>query len=215
MKAKNYLAIAFALVLFSLSCDELIERDISSELVNIIAPGDGIEVDSGRVTFFWDHIEDASEYSLQVVTGNFDTPDLLVLDTFLIDNKIKLNLDSGTYEWGVSSLNTNYQTRYSVRSLTVKSENTTEGEISLIFPENNQVLTDTVFQFNWTTESTVSEFVFRVIDDAELSAVTSNSFILVSFPNENANYQWQVVGLLDENNVTIESPVYSFSINPN
>ncbi|SNT14156.1 hypothetical protein SAMN05421640_2483 [Ekhidna lutea] len=204
-----------ALVWMGISCDEFIEPDISNKQVNLIAPGDNITIDSSRVVFFWDHLPEALDYSFQIVTGNFDSPDILIFDTLIVNNKITLNLDSGTYQWGVSALNSNYQTAYSVRSLTINNKSAAKGSINLLFPQNQQTLADTTFQFNWNTSANIEEYVFKILELPEKNAVTSNSFILRSFPKQNASYQWQVIGLLEGRNETIESPIYTFTIDPN
>lgn len=212
---KNLSGYFVLLVTILFACDEIIERDISKESISIIAPGEGIEVDSGRVTFFWDHLDDALGYSFQIVTGSFDTPDLLILDTITTSNKFTHELDSGTYSWGVSAYNGNYQTAYSTRSITISSNRQADGEIRLIFPTDQQTLTDTAFQFSWSTTANIEEYVFKILDLPEESSVTSNPFVLKTFDRVNATHQWKVIGLIKDSNQTIESPTFNFSINPN
>lgn len=202
----------FILILLSFACSDLVERDISSQEVSIIAPGDNISLDSGRVTFVWGSINQSVNYSFQIVVGDFDAPDLLIIDTLISTTKLTLNLDSGTYQWGVSAGNAYYNTPYSVRNMTISSKELSKGTVALLFPTDNQTLSDTTFQFNWRDDSRVKEYVFKIIDYPKYSSVTENSFIIKAFENQDASYQWQVIGILEDNNQTISSQIYTFTI---
>jgi hypothetical protein len=203
-------------IFLSMACSDLVIRDISTQDVSLIAPGDNISLDSGIVTFFWESVNHADNYSFQIVAGDFDAPDLLIIDTLINTTKLTLDLalvlDSGTFQWGVSAINSYYNTPYSVRTITISSRELSNGAIVLLFPTDDQTLSDSTFQFNWRDDSRVQEYIFKIIDYPKYSSVTENSFIIKAFENKDASYQWQVIGILEDNNQTISSPIYTFTI---
>ena len=206
------LAISWLLMLASVSCNDVIEKDIEEDTVVLIAPGDGLVTDSTDITFFWDVVDGAGGYIFQLVTGEFDTPDLLLLDSLVLGNKITLRLDSGIYAWGISAQNNGYATRFSVRSLTITDGIRNDGLYENIFPPDNAVLSDTAVAFVWDKQENVERYIFEVLDtNPPVSEVRLDNFYTVAFERINASYQWQVTTIfLDGENS--KSPVFNFSI---
>lgn len=82
MKTLSILVLAIAL--FCLGCKEFIEPSIEKKKVELLAPADGTEGVQYSQTFWWEHVEDALKYRLQVVTPNFDRTARLLIDTHSI-----------------------------------------------------------------------------------------------------------------------------------
>ena len=206
------LAISWLLMLVSVGCNDVIEKDIEDDTVVLIAPGEALVTDSTDITFFWDVIDGASGYIFQLVTGDFDTPDLLLLDSLVLGNKLTLKLDSGVYAWGVSAQNNGYATRFSARSLTITDGITNDGLYENIFPPDEAALSDTAVAFVWDKQENVERYIFEVLDtNPPVSEVRLDNFYLVAFERVNASYQWQVTTIfLDGENR--KSPVFNFSI---
>ena len=206
----------FTVLIWALvACNDIIEPDISDDLVTIVAPGDSVTSDSSRVTFFWEPLDDALDYQLQIVTGSFDSPQFLILDTLTARNVITLDLDSGTYQWGVRGGNNAYTTRYLVRTLFVLNNRNNEEELELIFPENNEVLADTIVQFRWDNLSGTEDYIFKILTDPEVTRVTANNSITESFERNTATYRWQVTAVRSANGTNVTSEVFEFTIDPN
>ncbi|HTK19615.1 MAG TPA: hypothetical protein VL442_08890 [Mucilaginibacter sp.] len=113
---KPYLITSFifllSAVLFS-SCDAIIEPSIAKKTIQAEAPSDQYQSKSDTVNFWWDEVDNALTYHLQVVTPNFTNPGNLVLDTVLKKNIFSFNLNPGNYQWRVLAQNGSSQTAYS------------------------------------------------------------------------------------------------------
>src|SRR5258708_21380974 len=96
------------------SCDEIIEPSISKQQVQLEAPADQYISTNYTVNFWWDAVDHALTYHLQVVTSTFATPGSLVLDTIVKNNKFSFTLNPGNYQWLVMAENGSSQTAFTV-----------------------------------------------------------------------------------------------------
>ena len=60
------------------ACKAFIEPNIGNSKVNLEAPGNGYQSTKYAVSFWWDKVDDALTYRLQVVTPSLDTIGSLV-----------------------------------------------------------------------------------------------------------------------------------------
>src|SRR6185369_6148207 len=100
---KNIISLSTSLLLISffLSCDDFIEKDISKKNVMILSPPDGYVTNSLTQTFWWQEIDGAEQYNLQVVRPNFSSVQQLVLDTTTSGNKFNYSFLPGIYQWRI------------------------------------------------------------------------------------------------------------------
>lgn len=123
MKIKLMLA---ALALTVSGCG-ILEEDISGDRVRIIAPADRVTLAQGLVEFRWQAAEYASGYTFTLVSPSFDAAERVLADTVIYADSLarhfgmRLELDAGKYEWRVGAFNSAYETRTTVRSLTVEA----------------------------------------------------------------------------------------------
>ncbi len=111
-------AILFSLILSG--CVDMFEPDISTSNVILLSPYNGMESDTSSISFWWDTVEFATEYQLQIVSPDLSMIEKLCLDTFLIDNQLVYNLEPGDYEWRVRARNASSETNYVTAAFTVK-----------------------------------------------------------------------------------------------
>lgn len=109
----------FALILLAVSCDDVLEKNIGKKAVILRAPQDNDTIVTGIISFWWDSLEGAREYELQIVSPSMASPDILVTDTVITKTLLKVSLPEGKYEWCVKGVNTAYETEYSCRSLLI------------------------------------------------------------------------------------------------
>lgn len=132
------------------SCKEFIEPSIAQKKVQPEAPGNAYQSTSYAINFWWDNVEDALSYRLQVVTPAFDTIGGLVEDTLIKGNKFIKTLDPGEYEWRVRAENGSSQTAYSEpRKFTVLASSLTNQSLILISPANNLATNQGSIVFKW------------------------------------------------------------------
>ena len=66
-----YISCFFLFAFLITSCTDFVEKDISKKTVAILAPPDGYVTYSVTLTFWWQEIDGAENYSLQVVRPDF------------------------------------------------------------------------------------------------------------------------------------------------
>jgi hypothetical protein len=103
--------ILLASILLLAGCSNIIEQDLSSKKVIIDAPTSDSLVNYNQL-FWWETVDGALKYQLQIASPNFDTLQTLVLDTTVTSTKVKYTLAAGRYQWRVRALNGSSQTPY-------------------------------------------------------------------------------------------------------
>lgn len=118
----NKIAICVSLLITSvilISCDDIFEKDISAEVMVIISPNEGHNFNQGDVLFWWDYMNGADYYQVQIVEPGFDLIEKLVSDTIVEANKFIVNLEAGDYEWRIRACNSAYCTAFFSSKLTI------------------------------------------------------------------------------------------------
>lgn len=204
------------LLLFVMGCDELLEDDISDVTIDLVGPGDQVQVDTSYVNLVWEEILDRDlAYQVRLVEGeSFENPSMIVMDSVVSSKSVSTTLDTGRYFWGVRAVNEYQRSSFITRSFDVVNANPQLGQVTLIFPRNDQTLQDTLFQFSWTEVPNASEYVWTVDELPELNTVTNETFLLRAFPAIEESYHWKVRAILENSNLFIESPTYVVNIEP-
>ena len=186
MSNRHFLFLAAALTLVLPACSEFIAKDISKETVAIMSPVNGDTSTSFSQLFWWNEIEGADDYHLQIVTPRFDNIQQLVLDTTIENNRFGITLQPGSYEWRVRAQNNAGFTSYVTQTITIDSTLDLAGQtVQLISPANNVVSDNPVQTFTWFAMPYADSYTFQVL-------TTSNSSIFIN------------------SNVTTESTTYTF-----
>lgn len=110
------------LVLIVISgCKTFFEEDITNQTVAILSPARGTVTEIASQTFWWQKVEGAMKYRLQIVTPSFDSTEVLVLDTLVASDKFMVNLFPSVYEWRVRAENSGWQTPWTMGELEIYS----------------------------------------------------------------------------------------------
>lgn len=199
---KPYLFAALLLlaigVLFS-SCDAIIEPSISKKTVQPEAPSDQYQSTSYTINFWWDEVDNALSYHLQVVTASFTNPGNLVLDTIVKKNTFAFNLNPGNYQWRVLAQNGSSQTAYSTpRSFTVVAGSIKQQAVQLSSPTNNQITNQVNVVFQWSSLYGATKYQLEIDTNnfVNESAAVYNQVIPgqqfnFTFPKDQV-YQWRI-----------------------
>ncbi len=147
MKTLSTLAIAFAILLTA--CKEFIEPSIAKKEVVLLAPANRAESSLYSQVFWWEPVEDALKYRLQVVAPSFDQTLRLILDTLVETNKFNYTLDPGNYEWRVSAENGSSQTPYTKFAFFIFSSSIKQQQVQLQLPANNTLTSKAFNTFTW------------------------------------------------------------------
>jgi hypothetical protein len=93
-------------------CKDIIEEDISEDLVNVIIPQDSSSTTANDVHFKWDELDGADAYRLQIVEPSFTNISSFVLDSLITGTDFYYTLSPGNYEFQIRGENSYYQSIY-------------------------------------------------------------------------------------------------------
>jgi len=189
--------LAGSILLFS--CDDIIEPSINNSQVQLEAPANQYTSTSYAINFWWDAVDHALSYHLQVVTPSFAAPGNLVLDTVITGNKFSFTLNPGNYQWRVMAENGSSQTAFTTpRSFSVAATSIKQQSVQLIAPANNYLTNQSPIVFQWSSLYGATQYRFEIDTNnfVNESAVISNTVIpgqqiSFSFPKDQI-YQWRI-----------------------
>jgi len=116
---RRTLRIFFALLIVG-GCNIIFEDDLSEDSITINMPVDGtVTLDQSQL-FWWEMLDGALGYNLQIVQGTFENPSHLVVDTSAASDKILFDLLPGQYEWRINGWNNYSETEYMYQMLTIE-----------------------------------------------------------------------------------------------
>lgn len=181
------------------SCKEFIEPAIDKKKVTLNAPANQYQSTSYALSFWWDGVEDALSYRLQVVTPKFDSIGGLLIDTLIKSTKFSLTMEPGDYEWRVRAENGSSQTGYSTPgSFTVLPGSLTDQTLLLSSPGNNSLTSLTSVIFKWGSLYKATKYRFQIDSNnfADENTLIKDQVIpgqqfSFKFPKDQI-YQWRV-----------------------
>lgn len=193
----------YVLLLSSIiGCREIQEKDIANTTVELISPKDEYRSVVLNQTFYWNKVDGASAYRIQIATPSFAPDSIsLVLDSTTTQTQFSKSLPYGKkYQWRVMAINGGYDSKFTTpRTLYIDSsafiafqtvERLTPGQSIFI---NKDKL---VQSFSWTPLPQAVKYYFN-IDSAGIEMYRSPFIVGTStsytFKNE-AQYAWDVVG---------------------
>lgn len=188
----------FFLAVFLTACGEILEENISSDKVILLAPGDHLQTSTYAQNFAWQEVVGARTYRLQVGQPSFDSLQTLVLDTILKSARYTYSLKPGKYQWRVTAENAGYQTAQSVRSFEVFPSSLAQQEVLLNTPGNDLLSNQSQLSFSWSSVFSAKNYTLQVdsnsfSDTTKLvlnQQLTSTSYALGITKDQ--NYQWRV-----------------------
>jgi hypothetical protein len=184
--------------LFS-SCDAIIEPSISKQQLQLEAPANQNASNSYTIYFWWDPVDHALSYRLQVVTPNFTAPGALLLDTVIKNTKFAFTLRPGNYQWRVLAQNGSSQTAFTAPwNFTVAASSIKQQTVQLAAPANNNITNQSTTVFSWGSLYGATQYRFEIDTNnfANPATVVSNQAIpgqqiSFTFPKDQV-YQWRV-----------------------
>jgi hypothetical protein len=139
------------IMLFGLcSCEDFIEKNISGDEMILIAPGDNMRTSFATQTFWWEDVDGATSYNLQIVSPSFESVGRLIADTIVLKNKFAINLFPGSFEWRVRAQNGSYKTPFVQRNLEIDSTLDLKSQsVFLTYPTDKLFLNSSSIFFIW------------------------------------------------------------------
>lgn len=185
------------------ACDEIFDKDLSKSKIGIISPKDSLVTTKTTLTFWWDEIEDADSYRLQVVSPCIDTILSVPLDTTITTNMFEATLNPGRYNWRVKALNSSTETAWFTHSLTIiNSTDLSEQEVLLKSPNDQTAFGNGKIKFQWTVLPNATNYLLIIKKDswtgdlAIPSVVTTKDTVTETLVE--GKYVWGVKGFNED-----------------
>jgi hypothetical protein len=183
---KNYSAISIFIfiVLFTCCQKDFIETDLDGKLVSILAPSDQDTVSTTTPLFWWNELDGALNYHLQIVYPDFNSPQSLLYDTLVGADRFYPDLNPGhTYYWRIRPENGSSNGDWVIRSLTIDSTVSLSVQAVVITsPSTNGYSTSaSTIAFSWNVIPGATFYRIDITNASNGSSVTNASTSVNSF----------------------------------
>ncbi len=201
MKAINKI-IVFSLCIVSLSCEDILEKDITNDTIQTISPTNTSEVVSNVVNFQWNSLKGANKYRVQV----YGTNQNVILDSLVNNTNLSYPLTQGQYQWKVRGENSAYQSSYSSTSnfSRIISNDLSTQQVVLSLPTDKTYTNNTNIRLSWQTLATATSYRVEVVtengdviypinnNDPDLSSTTLSVVLNNTQLTREKKYIWMV-----------------------
>lgn len=189
----------FTILVLSLivtGCEDFIEKDISKKNLTILAPADGLRTNSLAITFWWEDLDGAEEYKLQLVSPSFASTQQLLLDTVVAINRFDFQLSNpGIFQWRIKAMNNGSETGYQIRSFVIDSTTDLSSQtLSLLNPSDDLFTNNNLNTFEWTNLYNADFYHFILSDNSNgtilLDSLMENTLLTLTLYQ--GNFDWKV-----------------------
>ena len=221
MKTINKI-ILISLALLTISCEDIIETDISNVAIQIISPQNNAQIVSNVVNFQWNSIKGAKNYRVQIYNSN----QAIVLDSLVSTTNFTHPLLQGGYQWRVRGENFAYQSPYSfpVNFSVIETSDLTSQQVILTSPSSGFYTNATNLNCSWQSVSVADYYELELINmtnsqtlvyqqsNITTTSVALNSTVLA----DEAEYQWKIKAVNGTSRTPFASRNFSIDrVNPN
>lgn len=201
----------FAIAVVNFSCEDILEEDITNDIVQTRYPTEGVIVESNVAIFQWEPLKGADDYRVQVYTSN----QFKVFDTLVNTNTVTLPLLQGTYKWRVRGENAAYESTYSfpISFRVEESDDLTNQQVVLVSPSSTFATNQNTVTLSWENLSAADSYEVQVTNTTNGNIVfTQNNITTTNVSLNSTNitgdgqYTWKVKA---RNSTTVTETVFS------
>ncbi|MDH7445312.1 hypothetical protein [Aquimarina sp. 2201CG14-23] len=188
--------IYISILLFTLlGCEEILfEEDITDDIVTLVAPSNGSQVESTAVAFSWNAVDQATSYRLQIARPTFENATQIAEDTTITATNFSTTLVKNSYEWRVRAQNSGSQTIYATAGFSIiESEDFSARDVILSSPQDNIILNNASITLQWETVTDATSYRIQLLDESDQvidENTSSTNSIQLTFPE--GITKWQV-----------------------
>lgn len=207
MKSPFILILIFNLTVI-VGCDDIIERNISDVTVVVHSPPDSLISTLVTQVFWWNEVDGADYYNLQIVSPSFSYILQLVTDTNIYGTKFSYSLNPGNYEWRIKALNFAYETPFTTQMLIIDSTpDISHQVIRLLGPADLDTTNKTQFLFDWEKLYNAQNYHFQILyeNQSYISEILSYDSITHFLNAGDGSYQWKIRGQNSTSNTPYSS----------
>lgn len=183
MDLKNTIRYSFiaATMLLAFSCTkDLVVKSVKNATVNVLAPANNTITSDNAVTFWWDAVEGADKYNIQIVKPNFNAIQRLITDTNVTGNKYTQNLSPGVYQWRIKAVNGGGSSAYTLYNLTIDSTSNLTGQLVVpVSPLSGYLTRNRLINFSWSQVNAATAYSIELSSNNTVvtsSVITGTSF---------------------------------------
>lgn len=184
----KFCSIILGLCFMAACTKDFVVKNIKNSVVDVIAPADNLATPGNAIVFWWNELDGAQTYNLQIVKPTFNAVAQLILDTNITGNKFNYTFNPGAYQWRIKGVNAGGSTAFITRTLIIDTtSNLNLVTVTQVAPLNKLVTPNNTITFSWNPTQKTNYY------EIELKSQATNSITTIS-------------------NITTSSYTYSFSV---
>jgi hypothetical protein len=194
------LLLAFIFLLGMLTaCKDFLEPSLENRSVILVAPSEGAESNKYQVGFWWEPVQDALYYRVQIATPDFTSTVSLVQDTLIEGkNRFEMTLEPGRYQWRIRAENGSSSTKYVSAKFIIHESSLSDQKLPIVSPSANYLSNLPAVTIQWDKLFGAADYMLQ-IDTGNFEKegalvynqeLTGNQLKFI-FPKE-ATYRWRV-----------------------
>ena len=168
ISTKYYVLALTAVTVIIYSCGkDFIEKNLKNKTVTLISPGDSLKTDAQTQLFYWDVVEGAIKYNLQIVSPDFGSITQLFVDSNVARTKFNYTLRAGTYQWRVRAYNGSSYTEYATRTIMIDTATSLINQtITLLSPPNDSISKTYAQVLSWKKLTGAVDYRMQIINQS-------------------------------------------------
>jgi len=181
-----------------------------------MSPADKSTIIDKKVTFWWNFLDGATKYNLQVVSPSFANPTKLIYDQWLTSNSMVVDLEAGNYEWRVKAANSVYQTGFTQSTFSIYSNDLSKQKTTLLSPLYGQQINKSLVKLSWAKINSNASYQLLIKKDSWESGSIVQDMKTDKIENEvslsDGDYYWGVKAIDPVNNSETEYSIRKFEV---
>ena len=198
MKTLKYSIVVYLTICLLACTKDFVVKDIKNDTVTVLSPANNFSTPNNAITFWWEELDGAEKYKLQIVKPNFNAVQQLIVDTNITGDKFTYSLLPGTYQWRIKGVNNGGSSQFSVFNLTIDTTSNLSSQVVVaISPVNNYLTGNKTVSFAWNTLAFATNYQVQILNSSNAiikDTTTSNTGFATSFVSGGA-YSWKVRAL--------------------
>ena len=192
----------FGLIAFSfISCDDILEEDITNDMVQVTTPLSNAVIESNVVNFRWNALDGADKYRIQVYGNN----QAMVLDTLVNPSSFTYPMRSGNFQWRIRGENSAYQSSYSfpIPFTVIETDNLDNQEVILSLPRSGRYFNSVPVTCSWQALKAAKKYELILTNDSNGDVITKSDLTATQVVfsatelSQDAKYTWKVRAIND------------------
>lgn len=194
---RHFIIISIGIYLFACTKDFVV-KDIKNDTVVVLSPVNNFSTPNNAITFWWEELDGAEKYKLQIVKPSFNSIQQLIVDTNITGDKFSYSLLPGTYQWRIKGVNNGGSSQFTTFNLTIDTtSNLTNQLVIPISPVNNYLTGSKSLSFSWNTLASAANYQVQILNSTNTvikDTTTSNTGFVTSLTS-GGTYSWKVRAL--------------------